>query len=91
VGATVRSVFGTLAFLTFSMTIGQRLVFRVIRWTNDHFSSELPEAIGVQTVLGAFVAGILVGESPILTRQTADPGDRAALRARRGRASRRRS
>jgi nucleotide-binding universal stress UspA family protein len=25
--------------------------------------------IGVQTVLGAFVAGILVGESPILTRQ----------------------
>src|SRR5258706_871961 len=26
-------------------------------------------AIGVHTVLGAFVAGILVGESPILTRQ----------------------
>ena len=25
--------------------------------------------IGVHTVLGAFVAGILVGESPILTRQ----------------------
>ncbi|MGH8297136.1 MAG: cation:proton antiporter, partial [Steroidobacteraceae bacterium] len=84
VGATVRSVFGTLAFLAFSMTIGRRLVFRVIRWTNDHFLSELPvitailvimgamalatEAIGVQTVLGAFVAGILVGESPILTR-----------------------
>jgi nucleotide-binding universal stress UspA family protein len=26
------------------------------------------DAIGVQTVLGAFVAGILIGESPILTR-----------------------
>ena len=26
------------------------------------------EAIGVHTVLGAFVAGILVGQSPILTR-----------------------
>ena len=24
--------------------------------------------IGVQTVLGAFVAGVLIGESPILTR-----------------------
>ena len=84
VSGTVRSVFGTLAFLAFSMTIGRRLVFRVIRWTNDYFVSELPvitaivvimgamalatEAIGVQTVLGAFVAGILIGESPILTR-----------------------
>src|SRR5262249_13362357 len=57
----------------------------LIRWTNDHFVSEMPvialilaltlgmalltHAIGVHTVLGAFVAGILVGESPILTRQ----------------------
>ncbi len=53
--------------------------------TNDKFKSDLPvlsaiiaimgamaiitNAIGVHTVLGAFVAGILVGESPILTRQ----------------------
>ena len=29
----------------------------------------LTHLIGVHTVLGAFVAGILVGESPILTRQ----------------------
>jgi K+:H+ antiporter len=79
-----RSVLGTLAFLVFSITAGRRLVFLVIRWTNDHFVSELPvitailvimgamalatEAIGVQTVLGAFVAGMLIGESPILTR-----------------------
>ena len=84
VGGVVRSVFGTLAFLAFSFTVGRRLVFHVIRWTNDHFVSELPvitvilvimgvmalatEAIGVQTVLGAFVAGVLIGESPILTR-----------------------
>src|ERR1700704_146741 len=27
-----------------------------------------PHAIGVHTVLGAFVSGILIGESPILTR-----------------------
>jgi Kef-type K+ transport system membrane component KefB/nucleotide-binding universal stress UspA family protein len=83
-GGVARSVLGTLAFLAFSITAGRRLVFHVIRWTNDHFVSELPvitvilvimgamalatDAIGVQTVLGAFVAGILIGESPILTR-----------------------
>ena len=83
-GGVARSVLGTLAFLAFSITVGRRLVFHVIRWTNDNFVSELPvitvilvimgamalttEVIGVQTVLGAFVAGILIGESPILTR-----------------------
>ena len=60
------------------------LVFRLIRWANDNFVSEFAvitddpgdhgrdgadhQSIGVHTVLGAFVAGILVGESPILTR-----------------------
>jgi nucleotide-binding universal stress UspA family protein len=59
-------------------------VFSIIRWTNDSFVGEVPvvsailiimgtmalttHLIGVHTVLGAFVAGILVGESPILTR-----------------------
>lgn len=80
-----KSVFGTLAFMAFSFTIGRRIVFEIIRWTNDKFRSDLPvlsaiiaimggmaiitNAIGVHTVLGAFVAGILVGQSPILTRQ----------------------
>ncbi len=79
------SVFGTLVFMLVSFTIGRRLVFEIIRVTNDNFKSDLPvlsaiiaimgamammtDMIGVHTVLGAFVAGILVGESPILTRQ----------------------
>ena len=79
-----RAVVGTAIFLVLSFTIGRRLVFRVIRWANDRFISEVPvitailvvtglmalttNAIGVHTVLGAFVAGILVGQSPILTR-----------------------
>ncbi|MET3614839.1 Kef-type K+ transport system membrane component KefB/nucleotide-binding universal stress UspA family protein [Rhizobium aquaticum] len=79
------SVFGTLVFMVVSFTIGRRLVFEIIRLTNDNFKSDLPvlsaiiaimgamamltDMIGVHTVLGAFVAGILVGESPILTRQ----------------------
>src|ERR671939_602642 len=72
-------------FLFVSFTIGRRLVFRLIRWTNDTFVSDaavittilvimgvmalITQAIGVHTVLGAFVAGILVGESPILTEE----------------------
>ncbi|HZO21988.1 MAG TPA: cation:proton antiporter [Steroidobacteraceae bacterium] len=79
-----RSVLGTALFLVVSFTVGRRLVFMLIRWANDHIQSELPviavilavtglmalltSAIGVHLVLGAFVAGILIGQSPILTR-----------------------
>jgi Kef-type K+ transport system membrane component KefB/nucleotide-binding universal stress UspA family protein len=82
--ALAQSVLGTLAFLAASFTLGRRAVAAIIRWSNDNFVSELPvitaiiivmgvmalitHAIGVHTVLGAFVAGILVGQSPILTR-----------------------
>ncbi|MGD9845152.1 MAG: cation:proton antiporter [Variibacter sp.] len=80
-----QSVIGTLLFLAFSFTLGRRLVFKIIQFTNDHFRGEAPviaailvimggaalitNLIGVHTVLGAFVAGILVGESPILTEE----------------------
>jgi Kef-type K+ transport system membrane component KefB/nucleotide-binding universal stress UspA family protein len=79
-----KSVIGTLAFMAFSLTIGRRWVSLAIRWVNDTFVSELAvitailvimgamalttHMIGVHSVLGAFVAGILIGESPILTR-----------------------
>jgi hypothetical protein len=69
------SVVGTAIFLAVSFTVGRQVVFRLIRWTNDTFVSEMPvisvilaimgimalatDAIGVQTVLGAFVAGML--------------------------------
>src|SRR4029077_7745353 len=79
-----KSVIGTLAFMAFSLTIGRRWVSLAIRWVNDTFVSEYAvitailvimglmalttHMIGVHAVLGACVAGILVGESPILTR-----------------------
>ncbi len=79
-----QSVIGTLIFMVASLTIGRRIVFFIIRWVNDTFVSEfavitailaimcamasITYAIGVHTVLGAFVAGILIGESPILTK-----------------------
>lgn len=79
-----QTVAGTLVFLALSLTFGRRLVFLLIRWANDNFVSDFPvitmilvvmgvialitDAIGVHTVLGAFIAGVLVGQSPILTR-----------------------
>lgn len=86
--SVAKAVLGTLAFLAVSFTFGRRLVFQLIRWANDNLVSTAPvitvilllmsvmalitHLIGVHTVLGAFVAGILVGESPILTRQIDD-------------------
>src|ERR1700738_2357404 len=82
--ALAQSVVGTALFLAFSFTLGRRVVFFLIRWANDTLISEVPvittilvvmgimalitHAIGVHTILGAFVAGVLVGQSPILTR-----------------------
>jgi Kef-type K+ transport system membrane component KefB len=79
-----RSILGTALFLVVSFTIGRQLIFRLIKWTNDAFVSELPVVtailvvtgvmalttylIGVHTTLGAFVTGILVGQSPMRTR-----------------------
>ena len=79
-----KSVIGTAAFLVASLTVGRRIVFYCIRWANDNFEGEFPvittilvimgamamttHFIGVHTVLGAFVAGVLIGESPILTK-----------------------
>ena len=82
--SVAKSVIGTAIFLAASLTVGRRLVFLVIRSVNDNFASEFAvitailvimgvmalttQLIGVNTVLGAFVSGILIGESPILTR-----------------------
>jgi len=83
-----QSVIGTLVFMAFSLTVGRRIVSFIIRWVNDNFVSELAvitaillimgamalttHLIGVHTVLGAFVAGILIGESPLLTKHIED-------------------
>jgi Kef-type K+ transport system membrane component KefB/nucleotide-binding universal stress UspA family protein len=83
-----RAIIGTALFLVASFTIGKHIVFSLIRWANDNFKSEFPvitailvimavmalttQLIGVNTVLGAFVAGILIGESPILTQHIAE-------------------
>ena len=81
-------VAGTLIFLVLSFTFGRTLITYVIRWTNDTLQidfavlsiililmcllSIVTDLIGVHTVLGAFVTGILVGQSPILTEHIRD-------------------
>jgi K+:H+ antiporter len=88
VGSLAKTVIGTALFMVFSYTAGRWLVFQLIRWVNDTFVSDYAvitailivmclmalttQAIGVNTVLGAFVAGVLVGESPILSQQIQD-------------------
>jgi Kef-type K+ transport system membrane component KefB len=73
----------TALFLFVSLTIGRRLVAWLIVWVNDHMTIEVPvitailvvtfamalttDLIGVHTALGAFVAGLLIAQSPILT------------------------
>jgi Kef-type K+ transport system membrane component KefB/nucleotide-binding universal stress UspA family protein len=75
---------GVAAFLGASLTLGRRFVGDAVRIVNDTFAGEfmvltfivafagalalLTKAIGLQTVLGAFVAGVIIGESPILTK-----------------------
>ena len=77
------TVGGVALFLLFCFTAGRWLVFSAIRWVNDNFRSDFPvitailvimgvfagitQLLGVRTVLGAFMAGVLIGESPILT------------------------
>jgi len=84
IASVAMSVLGTAIFLVASFTIGRPLVFYSIRWANDNFKSEFPvittilvimgvmalvtHFIGAHTVLGAFIAGVLIGESPILTK-----------------------
>ncbi|HSZ11443.1 MAG TPA: cation:proton antiporter, partial [Rhizomicrobium sp.] len=83
-----KTLIGIAIFMGLSFTVGRRVVFFLIRWANDNFKSEFPvitmiliimgtmaemtQLLGVHTVLGAFVSGILIGESPILTQHIED-------------------
>ena len=84
----VSTVVGVAVFLTVSATVGRPLTTYAIRLVNNSFIGDYmvlslvflimgamaltTEALGIQTVLGAFVAGVLIGESPILTRRIAE-------------------
>ncbi len=83
--SVAHSVLGAALFLALSLAFGRQLAFRVLRWSNDTLTSEmanittivvittllalLTDVLGVHFVLGAFIAGLLLGQSPMLTRQ----------------------
>ena len=87
-GHIVFTVAGVAVFLIVSLTIGRRLVASAIRVANDAALGDnmvltlilvimgamalITEALGVQTVLGAFVAGVLIGQSPLLAGKIAE-------------------
>lgn len=78
-----KTIGGVVLFMLFCFTAGRWLVFSAIRWVNDTFRSDFPvitviivimgtmalitQLLGIRTVLGAFMAGVLIGQSPILT------------------------
>jgi Kef-type K+ transport system membrane component KefB/nucleotide-binding universal stress UspA family protein len=82
------TIAGTIIFLALSLTFGRTLITHVIRWTNDISQIDfavltvilivtcslaiITDLIGVHTVLGAFITGILVGQSPIFTEHIRD-------------------
>ncbi|MBN9544954.1 MAG: cation:proton antiporter [Alphaproteobacteria bacterium] len=78
-----KTIGGVALFMGFCFTAGRWLVFSAIRWVNDTFRGDFPvvtaiivimgimalttQLLGIRTVLGAFMAGVLIGQSPILT------------------------
>ncbi|MGE0681436.1 MAG: cation:proton antiporter [Candidatus Binatia bacterium] len=76
----VVSVASTLLFISVALTLGVRLVRRLMRWLDDrshleeaHISAVLvmtllcaavTEAMGIHAVFGAFVAGLVLSQSP---------------------------
>jgi Kef-type K+ transport system membrane component KefB len=47
-----QTLLGTATFLAASFTIGRRLVFSIIRWTNESFVSEVPVVITILVIMG---------------------------------------
>ena len=81
-----RSVGGLVLFVLFSFTLGQRIVDRLLRRVRDRTSTQasvlatfvtialtagvVTQWLGVEAVIGAFVAGILLGRSRYADRTT---------------------
>ncbi|MFT5201652.1 MAG: Kef-type K+ transport system membrane component KefB [Candidatus Aldehydirespiratoraceae bacterium] len=79
VGAVLQTVLGLAAFLALAMTVGQRVVDRALRWVRRDgpnipgamtvavftmlIYGVATQALGIEAVLGAFVAGVVLHRS----------------------------
>ena len=80
------TVFLTLAFMVFILTIGRQLLHRVLPWVQAHttwpggvlglamsvalFGAAFTEWIGVHAIFGSFLVGVAIGDSRHLREQT---------------------
>ncbi|HNB23868.1 MAG TPA: cation:proton antiporter [Candidatus Melainabacteria bacterium] len=82
------AIFGTMAFLAV-MYFGRPVFFTVLRWVNDHVSNSdglitgmvvlllacaaTTQALGVHIVLGAFAAGVILSQTPVVNHKVVRP------------------
>lgn len=80
--------FGTIAFLAI-MYFGRPVFFTLLRWVNDHVSNSdglitsmvvlllacaaATQALGVHIVLGAFAAGVILSQTPVVNHKVVRP------------------
>jgi|GEM_PF-467465 len=80
------TVFGTLTFAVFMLTIGRRLFNQLLPWVNKQVSfpggilsfaitlgflgASFTEAIGIHAIFGAFIVGIALGDSIHMSKKT---------------------
>lgn len=84
----ITATVGTTCFLL-AIYFGRPLIFAVLRWVNDHLSTAdglitgmvvlllasaaITQAIGVHIVLGAFAAGLILSQTPVVTHKVVRP------------------
>ncbi|OUL33576.1 cation:proton antiporter [Nostoc sp. 106C] len=80
-----RSIGGAVLFLGIAFTLGRSLMTRVLRWVDDYIggptaslsallvlalsAAAFTHTLGIEAALGAFVTGILAGQSPRFSRE----------------------
>ena len=84
-GTVLRSVAGAVLFLTFAFTVGRTVVNQILRWVDDYIggataslsavlilslgAAAFTHNLGLEAALGAFVFGILAGQSRRFNRE----------------------
>ncbi|PSB35568.1 cation:proton antiporter [Stenomitos frigidus] len=85
ISTVFKSVIGAVLFLTIAFTIGRTVVDQILRWVDNHIggataslsivlilalsAAALTHALGIEAALGAFVFGILAGQSRRFSRE----------------------
>jgi Kef-type K+ transport system membrane component KefB/nucleotide-binding universal stress UspA family protein len=85
VWTVIQSVSGAVLFIGLALTLGRTIVNKVLRWVDDTvggataslsivlvlalFAAALTHGLGIEAVLGAFVVGILAGQSRRFSRE----------------------